>query len=144
MCKNKTRKPSVLSRVWDLHPPLVGSLFSRDFVVQVDLFEGWEALGQAGHHLHDPFGTLSLGGAQEGSFWRFYWKEGWVTLLKISLRWIWAVVLQMQPCPALVNLQSQAWSVWENLNTKEEGCRLFPCEERNRFFWWQMIVSQFN
>lgn len=147
MCKNKTRKLSFLRRVWGLPPLLVGSLFSWDFVVHVDLSWVWDPPAQAGHSwwykkpLCNPPGKSSLGRAQDGSLWSFHREEGWVSLLKISRGLIWTVVLQMQPCPALVKLQSQAGSVWENLKPGVEGRRLVACNEGNKFFWWQMVVS---
>lgn len=118
-----------VSRVGDLDPPLVDSSSLRT------LWSTWISSGSGSALLSldwwQRIPKLCPGGVQKRRFWGSHCKEGSVALLKITLRWIWAEVLQL--CPALVNLslQPQAERVWEKISTAVEGCRLFPHEERS-------------
>lgn len=87
----------------------MGFLFSQGFLVHMDLL--WKSLAQPGLVTEDSLGTVPWRSTKR-KILGFHWKEGSVPLLKISLRWICANALQMQPCPALLNLtlQSQAGS----------------------------------
>lgn len=93
-----------------MDPPVVGFLFSQDFVVHKDFLWLWNSLAQPGLVAEDSLGKLSPGGVQKGRFWGFLWKEGVDTPAE-NLSWVDLCSGSADAAVVTLTLQSQSGSI---------------------------------